>query len=86
LPRSRGRRILEAINVAVVVLPDAHRLLPTFARWHSLVPTVARGPLEVSVERVEAQVDRMSHDDVLMTQGLHYSHPCLSEFATSATR
>jgi hypothetical protein len=34
-----------------------HQLLPTFAQWDLMVPTVARGSLEASVEKVEAQVD-----------------------------
>jgi hypothetical protein len=54
----------------VNILPDAHRLLATFARWHSAVPTVSRGSLEASVETVEAQVDGMSHDDGLKTRDI----------------
>jgi hypothetical protein len=65
LPRSQSRRTLEIVDEVVIVLPDAHRLLPTFVRWHSVVPAVARGSLEASVERVEAQVDGMPHDDGL---------------------
>jgi hypothetical protein len=53
MPRSRSRRTLEVVDV-VIVLPNARQLLPIFARWHSEVPTVARGPLEEPVERVEA--------------------------------
>jgi hypothetical protein len=86
LPRSQGRRTLEAVDVVPNVLPNAHRLLPTFARWHSTVPTVARGSLEASVEKMEAQVDGMSHDDGLRIQGHHHICPCLSEFTPSTTR
>jgi hypothetical protein len=86
LPRSRGRKNFEAVEDVVIVLPNAHRLLQTYARWHSAVPTVARGSLEASVERVEAQVDGMSHDDRLRTWGDHHTHPCLSEFSPSTTR
>jgi hypothetical protein len=68
LSRSQSRRTLEIVDKAVIVMPSAHRLLLTFARWHSAVPTVARGSLEVSVERVEVQVDGMSHDDRLRTR------------------
>jgi hypothetical protein len=63
LPRSQSRRILVAIDEIMIVLPDTHRLLPTFARWHSAVPTVSQGSLEASVERVQAQVDGMPRDD-----------------------
>jgi hypothetical protein len=86
LPRSRSRRTLENDDVARIVLPDAHQLLPIFAKWHSAKPTFAQGSLEASVERVEAQVDGKPHDDCLMTQGLHHTHPFLSEFAPSTTR
>jgi hypothetical protein len=40
----------------------------------------------VLVARVEAQVDRMPHDDRLMTRGHHHACPYLSEFAPSAKR
>jgi hypothetical protein len=85
LPRSQSRRILVAIDEITIVLPDTHRLLPTFARWHSAVPAVAQGSLEVLVERVEAQVDGMPHNDGLRARGHHHTRPCLSEFAPSAT-
>jgi pyruvate/2-oxoglutarate/acetoin dehydrogenase E1 component len=78
-----SRRTLEVVDDAVIVLPDAHRSLSIFARWYSMVSTVARDSLEASVERVEAHVDGMPHDDDLMTQGLHHTRPCLSEFAPS---
>jgi hypothetical protein len=68
LPRSQSRRTLEAIDEVAIVLPGAHRLLPTFARWHLVVPAVARGSLVVPVERVVAQVDGMYHDDRLRTR------------------
>jgi hypothetical protein len=86
LPRSHGRRTLEFIDDAAIILPDAHQLLPTFTRWHSVVPTVARDSLEVSVERVEVQVDGLSHDDGFKTQGHYHTCLCLSEFAPSTTR
>jgi hypothetical protein len=86
LSRSQSRRTLEAVDEAVIVLSSTHRLLPTFARWHSAVPAVVRGSQEVSVERVEAQVNRMPHDDGLRTQGHHHTRSCLREFAPSATR
>jgi hypothetical protein len=38
------------------------------------------------MERVEAQVDRMPHDNGLRTQGHYHTHPFLSEFTPSATR
>jgi hypothetical protein len=82
LPRSRGRRIVEAI---MNVLPDIHQFLPISSSRHLVKPTAARGSLEASVERVEAQVDGMSHDDRLRTRGHHHTRPCLSEFAPSAT-
>jgi hypothetical protein len=85
LPRSQNRRILEAVDVTVIVLLDAHRSLPTFAGWRSVVPIVARGSLEASVERMESQVDGISHDDGLMTQRLHHTRPFLSKFAPSVT-
>jgi hypothetical protein len=50
-----------------------------------MVPTVDQGLLEASVERVEAHVEGMPHDDGLMTRGLHHTRPCLSKFAPSAT-
>jgi hypothetical protein len=84
LPRSQSRT-LEAIDEATIVLLVVHRLLPTFARWHLMVPAVARGSLDAPVERMEAQVDGMSHDDGLRIRGHHHTCPCLSEFATSAT-
>jgi hypothetical protein len=86
LPRSQSRRILEAVDETAIVLPGAHRLLRTIAQWHSTVPVVARGSLEASVERVEAQVDGMSHDDRLRTRGHHHIRPFLSGFALPATR
>jgi hypothetical protein len=70
----------------VIVLLDAQYFLPISACWHSVKPTVAQGSLEASVERVEAQVDGMPHDDCLLTRGLHHTHPFLSEFTPSATR
>jgi hypothetical protein len=85
-PRSQNRRTLEAVVEATIVLPIAHRLLPTFVRWHLTVPTVARGSLEAPVERVEAQVNGMSDDEELRIRGHHHTHLCLSEFAPSATR
>jgi hypothetical protein len=36
------------------------------------------------VERVEAQVDVMPHNDGLRTRGHHHTRPCLNEFAPSA--
>jgi hypothetical protein len=42
--------------------------------------------LKVSVERVEAQVDGMPHNDRSRIQGHHHTRPCLSELAPSATR
>jgi hypothetical protein len=36
------------------------------------------------VERVEVQVDGMSHDDGLRTQGHHHTRPCPNVFAPSA--
>jgi hypothetical protein len=51
-----------------------------------MVPTVARGLLEISMERVEAHVDGKPHDDWLRIWGHHHTHPFLSEFAPSATR
>jgi hypothetical protein len=86
LPRSQGRRTLEVADGVVIFLLDVHRLLPTFARWHSVVPIVAQGPLETPVERVESQVDEMPHDNGLRIQGHHCTCPCLSEFSPSATR
>jgi hypothetical protein len=78
---------LEVVDVVVIVIvmPDAHRSLSIFARWHSTVPTVARGLLEVSMERVEEQVDVMLHNVGLMTRGHHHTRPCLSEFTPSTT-
>jgi hypothetical protein len=38
------------------------------------------------VERVEAQVDGMPHDDELRIQGHDHTRPFLSEFAPSTTR
>jgi hypothetical protein len=69
LPISQSRRTLEAIDEAAIALPVAHRLLPTFTRWHLTVPAVARGSLEAPVGRVDAQVDGMSHDDGLRIRG-----------------
>jgi hypothetical protein len=63
LPRSQSRRTLSAVDEVVIVLLVNHRLLSTFARWHLMVPAIARGSLEAPVERVEAQVDGMSLDD-----------------------
>jgi hypothetical protein len=83
LPRSQSRRTLEIIDEVAIVLPDAHRLLLTFAQWHSAVLAVARGSLEASVGRMEVQVDGMSHDDGLRTWGHHHTHPCLNMFAPS---
>jgi hypothetical protein len=60
---SQGRRTLEDVDVAAIVLPDTHQFLSIYARWHSVEPAVAQGSLEVSVERLEAQVDGMPHDD-----------------------
>jgi hypothetical protein len=51
LPGSQSRRTLEVVGVVVIVLPDAHRSLSIFARWHSIVPRVARGFLEATVEK-----------------------------------
>jgi hypothetical protein len=85
LLRSQSRRTLEAVDEAMIVLPGAHRLLPTFAPWHLTVPAVARSSLEAPVGRLEAQMDGMSHNDGLMTRGHHHTHPCLSEFTPSAT-
>jgi hypothetical protein len=65
LPRSRSRRTLEAVDDAVIVLPDAHQLLPIFALWHSVKLAVTQGSLEASVERVEAKVDGMPHNNGL---------------------
>jgi hypothetical protein len=70
LPRSRSRRTLEAVDVAVIVLPDIYQFLPISAWWHSVKSAVAHGWLEASMERVETQVDGMPHDDCLMTRGL----------------
>jgi hypothetical protein len=84
LPRNQSRRTLEIVDKAAIVLPGAHRLLPTFARWHSVVLVVARGSLEASVERMEVQVDGMSHDDGLRTRGHHCTCPCLNVFTPSA--
>jgi hypothetical protein len=64
-PRSQSRRTLEAVDDVVIVLLVIHRLLSTFARWHLMVPAVAQGSLVVPMERVEAQLDGMSHDDGL---------------------
>jgi hypothetical protein len=86
LPVSQSRRTLESVGDAMIVLPGAHRSQPTFARWHSTVPTVAQGSLEVSVERVETQVDGMPHDDGLRIRGHHHTHPFLSEFSPSTIR
>jgi hypothetical protein len=86
LPRSQSRRTPEAIDDTMIVLPGAHQLLPNIARWHSMVPTVVRGLLEASVERVEAQVDEMPHDDGLRIQGHHHTRPFLSKLSPSATR
>jgi hypothetical protein len=49
-------------------------------------PAVAQGSLEASVERVEAQVDGMPHDDKLRIRGHHQTRCFLSEFAPSTTR
>jgi hypothetical protein len=38
------------------------------------------------VERVEAQVDGMPHDDGLRTRGNHHTRPFLGEFAPPAIR
>jgi hypothetical protein len=62
---NQSRRTLKAVNVVVIVPPDIHHFLPIFARWHLAVPTVAQDSLEASVERVEAHMDRKSHDDGL---------------------
>jgi hypothetical protein len=86
LPRSQDRRTLESVGDAVIVVAIAHQSRPTFARWHSMAPTVARGSLEVSVERVEAQVGVMPHNDGLRIRGHHRTRPFLSEFSPSATR
>jgi hypothetical protein len=86
LPRSKSRRILEVVNETAIILPGAHRLLPTFALSHSAMPAIARGSLEALVERVEAQVDGMPHDDGLRTRRHHHTRPFLSEFAPSTTR
>jgi hypothetical protein len=85
-PRSQSRRTPEAVDEAAIVLPVAHQLLPTFAQWHLTVPAIARGSLEVPVERVEAQVDGMSQDDGLRIRGHHHTRPCLSDFAPSVIR
>jgi hypothetical protein len=84
LPRSRSRT-LEVVDVVIVLL-DTHQLLPNFAGWYLPVPTFARGLLEASMERVEAQVDGMLHDDELKIQGHHHTRPFLREFTPSATR
>jgi hypothetical protein len=86
LPKSQNRRTLGTVDEAAIVLLVIHLLLPTSARWHLTVPIVARDSLEVSVEKMEAHVDRMSHDDGLRTWGHHHTCPFLSEFAPSATR
>jgi hypothetical protein len=83
LTRSQSRRTLESVGDTVTVLLGAHRSRSTFARWHSTVPTVARGSLEVSVE---AQVDGMPHDDGLRIRRHHHTRPFLSEFSPSTTR
>jgi hypothetical protein len=74
---------LEIVDEVVIVLPSAHRLLLTFARWHSAVLAVARGSLEASMGRMEVQVYGMSHDDGLRTRGHHHTRPCLNVFAPS---
>jgi hypothetical protein len=74
------------IDVAVIVLPDIHQLLPIFTRWHSAVPTVAQGSLEALVQRVEAQVDGKLPDECLITRGLHHTRHFLREFAPSSIR
>jgi hypothetical protein len=86
LPRSQSRRTLQVVDVVAIILPDAHQLLPIFARWHSAVPMVAQGLLEVSLEGLEAQVDRRPHDDGLRIQEHHHTRPFLSGFSPSATR
>jgi hypothetical protein len=68
-PRNQSRT-LGAVDEAVIVLLVVHRLLPTFAQWHLMVPAVAQGSLEALVERVEAQVDGMSLNDGLRIRGL----------------
>jgi hypothetical protein len=83
LPRSQGRRTLEVVDVGLNILPNAHRLVATFARWHSAVLTVARGSLEASVEKVEADVDGMSRDDGLRIRGHH--HTCSSHHLLQGT-
>jgi hypothetical protein len=80
LPRSQCRRTLEAVDEIVIVLTGSS----TIAQWYSAVPVVSQGSLEASVERMEAQVDGMPHDDGLRTQGHHHTHPFLGEFTPSA--
>jgi hypothetical protein len=84
LPRSQSRRTLEIVDETAIVLPGAHRLLLTFARWHLAVLAIARGSLEASMGRMEVQVDGMSHDNGLRTRGHHHTRPCLNMFAPSA--
>jgi hypothetical protein len=38
------------------------------------------------MERVEAHVNGMSHDDGLRIRGHHHIRPCLSEFVSSTIR
>jgi hypothetical protein len=85
LPRTRGRRTLEATDVIVNVLPDMHQFLPTTTSWHYAKLSIAQFSLEVLVEGVEAQVDRVPHDDGLPIRGHHHTRPSLSEFTPSAT-
>jgi hypothetical protein len=54
LPRTRGRRTLEATDVIANILPDIHQFLPTSTSWHYEKLSIARISLEASVERVEA--------------------------------
>jgi hypothetical protein len=84
LPRSQSRWILEVVDVAGFVLPDAHQLM--LVSMASAKPTVAQDSLEASMERVEVQVDGMSHNNGWRIPGHHQSCPFLSEFAPSATR
>jgi hypothetical protein len=86
LPRSQGRRNLEASDGAASVLPNIHQFLPTFAGWHSMRPIVARGSLEASMERAEAQVFGVPLDGRLRTREPQRARSYLSGFAPSATR
>jgi hypothetical protein len=84
LPRSQSRSILEAVVVAAIVLPNVQHFQPILACWHSAVPTIDQGSLKASVERVQAQVDKMTHDHRLRIHEHYHTCHFLNEFAPSA--